>query len=81
MAKIKKNIRIEHPALGHRNWKWLGIAGIFIVLGYLALIQGPADNPLSVTVAPLLLALGYIVFVPIGLSIKPEPEKAPNQDK
>ena len=44
-----------------------------ILIGYLFLSIGPVDGFLSLTLAPVLLALGYCVLVPIGLLLG-EPE-------
>lgn len=47
--------------LGPKNWAVLGAALVVVVLGYVLLAQG------SVTAAPLLLTLGYVVLFPTGL--------------
>ena len=80
-AKKKKAAVAMKPLLGPRNWKVL-LAGLAaIVLGYIALLQGPYDNPLSVTVAPILLVLGYCVLVPVALALKPDEPKLPQRGK
>jgi hypothetical protein len=49
------------------NWK-LFAAGLFsIAVGYACLSVPPAEGFLSLTAAPLLLVLGYIVLVPLSL--------------
>lgn len=47
--------------LGPVNWALLGAAAVVIAVGYVLLDRG------SVTAAPLLLTLGYVVLVPGGL--------------
>lgn len=47
--------------LGPVNWALLAAAVVVIVAGYVLLDRG------SVTAAPLLLTLGYVVLVPGGL--------------
>ncbi len=48
--------------------RWIFLAGsILIIAGYIALSQGPATNPVSLTLAPILLVLGYVVLIPIAL--------------
>ena len=47
--------------LGRTNWAVLGAAVVVIVIGYLLLDRG------SITAAPVLLVLGYVVLVPAGL--------------
>lgn len=47
---------------GPRNYLALGAALVFILVGFLLLSQG------SITLAPILLVLGYCVLVPYGLA-------------
>lgn len=47
--------------LGPVNWALLGAGALAIVVGYVLLDRG------SVTAAPILLVLGYVVFIPSGL--------------
>ena len=46
---------------GARNLLLLGGAALALVAGYVLLAQG------SVTAAPVLLVLGYVVLLPLGL--------------
>lgn len=46
----------------------LVLAGVMLlVLGYFCLAQGPADNPTSLTAAPIILVLAYLVVIPVGI--------------
>ncbi len=49
---------------GPKNYLFFGAAMITIILGYIALGKG------SITLAPILLVVGYCVLVPIALIIK-----------
>jgi uncharacterized membrane protein len=49
------------------NYKILAVGIAIIVLGYFALSAKPWDNPLAITVAPILLVLGYCVVIPVGI--------------
>ncbi|MDR2579918.1 MAG: hypothetical protein LBC85_02870 [Fibromonadaceae bacterium] len=40
---------------------------LLVVVGFFCLAQGPAENPVSLTVAPLILAFAYLVVVPVGI--------------
>ena len=43
-------------------------AGIAVILlGYIVMAMGDATSPLSMTVAPIILMLGYCVIVPVGI--------------
>ena len=48
---------------GPQNWLFLAAALAALVAGYWLLHQG------STTAAPILLALGYCVFFPVGLAL------------
>ena len=57
-----------------RNVQFL-VAGLAIILiGYLCLAQPPVDGFLSLTLAPILLVIGYCVLIPIGLLIRGKKE-------
>ena len=40
---------------------------VLVVMGFFCLAQGPAENPVSLTVAPLILVFAYLVVVPVGI--------------
>ena len=46
-----------------------------ILIGYLCLAQPPVDGFLSLTLAPILLVLGYCVLIPIALLLGEPPSK------
>ena len=43
----------------------LGVA--LLMIGFFCLAQGPANNPLSLTVAPIILIFAYLIVIPIGI--------------
>ncbi|MFQ5825106.1 MAG: hypothetical protein ACE5JB_13715 [bacterium] len=47
-----------------RNYQLFSVAIALLILGYIALAQGPADSFWSLTVAPVLLVIGYCVLIP-----------------
>lgn len=51
---------------GKRNYVWFGIALLIIIVGYIFLGSG------SITIAPILLVLGYCVLVPVAILLPPE---------
>lgn len=57
-----KASRVAHPrdevTLTRKNWTLFGVALVMIVAGYVFLANG------SITIAPLLLVLGYCVMIP-----------------
>jgi hypothetical protein len=48
-------------AVRSRRWLWWGLAILALVLGYVDLIRG------GITLAPILLVLGYCVLVPVAI--------------
>lgn len=62
---------------GMKNYLIFAIAMIVIIIGYITLGQG------SITLAPILLIIGYCVLIPISLIIrdkKVEKEPAKSQE-
>jgi hypothetical protein len=46
----------------------IGLGSLLIVIGFILLSQGPGpNNPLSLTVAPLVLVFAYLVIIPFGI--------------
>ena len=58
-----QNLARSRLHFGPKNWAFLTAAGLSLVVGYALLYQG------STTAAPILLALGYCVFFPVGLAL------------
>jgi hypothetical protein len=56
------------------NYRYF-LAGIgIIILGYIAMMQGPWNSFWSLHLAPILLLIGYCVLIPIAIlkrSVKP----------
>ena len=55
------------------------VAITLLVVGYVLLGQGPVNNPLSKTVAPLVLIAVYCVFVPYAILAKSKKERTEEQ--
>lgn len=49
------------------NLVLIAVGVLLLVVGFLCLATGPADNPVSLTVAPLILCLAYLVIIPLGI--------------
>jgi len=54
---------VEIP-FGRKNYVLFGAAALVILAGYFFLSKG------SITLAPILLLLGYLVLIPIGILAK-----------
>lgn len=76
VTKKKSAVKWEFP-LEKNNLMIIGVGLVVILLGYLLMATGVTDepavadgkwnNPLAVTVAPILLIIGYTVIIPFGL--------------
>ncbi len=50
-----------------KNVLLVALGALLIVIGFVCLAQGPADNPVSLTVAPIILVFAYLVVIPLGI--------------
>ena len=57
------------------NYKMLGLSFALLVVGYICLGQGPVTNPLSLSVAPVILVAVYCVLLPVAIVIKGKDKK------
>jgi hypothetical protein len=67
-----------------KNFKIFGICLALLLLGYVLLGQGPVDNPLSKTIAPIILVAVYCALIPYAIlaGSKDNPgEKEPQKKK
>ena len=64
-----------------KNYKLIGLSLVLLALGYVFLAQGPVNNPLSKTVAPLILVGVYCVLIPLAIAVKGKDEKKSEQKK
>ncbi len=58
--------------LGPRNRFWFGVAVGVIAVGYIFLSIGPWDSFWSLSLAPVLLGLGYFVLIPYAIMTRGE---------
>ena len=53
--------------LSKKNLILIGIGILLLVIGFICLAAGPADNPVSLSVAPIILTIAYVVIIPLGI--------------
>lgn len=72
-AKPKKKVEVEKDEFkwpfGKKNYIVFGLAMLSIILGYITLGNG------SITLAPILLVLGYCILVPVAILIRDDSVK------
>ncbi|MCH2651000.1 MAG: DUF3098 domain-containing protein [Candidatus Marinimicrobia bacterium] len=49
------------------NYALFGIGLALIILGYIVMASGEVNSDQSLTVAPIILFIGYIIFIPAAL--------------
>ena len=88
-TKAKKTTEQDHEDLGWpfgpKNYIAFAIAMAVIIVGYLCLAYGTDQAPpdptqesfVSITLAPILLVLGYCVLIPIALLIRDKNQETP----
>ena len=52
------------------NYYLLGIGFLTIIIGFFLMAQGPWDNPLSLSVSPVVLLFAYLVIFPLSILYK-----------
>ena len=60
----QKTARVEMVRFGPKNYVLGGLGLLLIVFGFVTLAAG------SITLAPILLVLGYCVVVPVAILVK-----------
>ena len=59
-------------SFGKINYLLFGIGLLVITIGYLVMAAGETESFQSVKLAPIILILGYCVFIPAAILIKPK---------
>jgi len=77
----KSALALQRLPFTRVNYYLFGIGIAIILLGYVALAQPPADSFLSLTVAPILLVVGYCVVIPIAILYKKKPSDLSDNGK
>lgn len=72
----KVSLKVETLPFTKLNYQIFAAGIVVIILGFLALGQPPADSFMSLTVAPILLVLGYCVIVPFAIMYQKKKEAA-----
>ncbi|MCP4724908.1 MAG: DUF3098 domain-containing protein [bacterium] len=75
MAKQKKQIQRQKSAkkrthflpFDNTNYRLFGIGLAVIIVGYIFMNIGPVDSFWSLTLAPVVLVIGYLVIIPMAI--------------
>jgi hypothetical protein len=66
-VQARKILKEEHLPLERTNFVIIAIGVLLISGGYLSMMEGSVEGFWTLTLAPILLVLGYCVVVPIGI--------------
>jgi xanthine/uracil permease len=69
MAPARKSKKTMGPEFGRNNYLFLGIGIFLVIVGFIFLGTG------DITIAPILLVLGYCVAIPIGILLQPKKDE------
>jgi hypothetical protein len=81
MAKIEKGKQLKKGKpdatfpLERENFIILGVGLLFIIAGYVALSGNVVEGFRQLTLAPILLLLGYCVIIPVGIMYRKKPKQ------
>jgi len=76
---VKKTKADEVFPFDRENYYIMGVGLLFIVAGYIALAGGHVTGFRELTLAPLLLVIGYCVIIPIGIIYRKKEVQQPPQ--
>ena len=65
--KNNKSSLFESWSFNNVNYLLFGLGLVLIILGYIVMGNGEVNSFQSLTIAPIMLFLGYIVFIPASL--------------
>ncbi|NOY59698.1 MAG: DUF3098 domain-containing protein [Calditrichaeota bacterium] len=63
----KKHAKTSPLVLTKKNYLLFGIGILLIVVGYISMSKGPANSFWSLTLAPIILCIAYLILIPISI--------------
>ncbi|MGC9363360.1 MAG: DUF3098 domain-containing protein [Fidelibacterota bacterium] len=75
MPKVKKAIRKQDPFISEstltgRNFIIFGIGILTIIIGYFIMASGDTYSFRALTLAPIILLIGYLIIVPAAILLR-----------
>jgi len=69
--KSVKNLNLfENWTFSKINYLIFSVALLFIIAGYLFMATGSVNSVQSLTIAPIILLIGYLILIPLALIYK-----------
>lgn len=78
-----KKVNSESPFKNYwdkSNYILLSLGVLVLIIGFYLMTFGPWDNPISLTVSPLVLLLAYIVIFPLSILYKKKKQNSTPED-
>jgi len=72
--RSKKGNEETRLPFGGKNYALFAIGFLFILLGFVVLGTG------DITISPIMLVIGYCVFIPAAILFKRKPKSAPSDN-
>ena len=69
----------EGWALGKKNYLFFGIGLATIIAGYIVMATGDVNSFQSLTLAPIMLFIGYLMIIPLALVFRDNDRKSPSE--
>jgi hypothetical protein len=66
-GQARRKLKDDELPLTKENFYIIGVGLVVILIGYIALANGPVEGFLPLVLAPVLLVLGYCVIIPLGI--------------
>jgi uncharacterized membrane protein YesL len=78
MSKIRKKAKTTKTKFVSPfkdYWKkeniiFLSIGILLLIVGYVLMSTDPWDNPIALTVSPIVLLIAYLIFIPLSIFYK-----------
>ncbi|MFQ5627495.1 MAG: hypothetical protein ACE5I1_01945 [bacterium] len=81
MAKVKTKTRKKQKSIEkslpftRQNYIIFAVGILLVIAGYIALAQGPYNSFSSLSIAPVLLVIGYCVVIPFAILYRGDKSK------
>ena len=82
MSRMRKKVKLSKVGLispfkdywGKENMIFLSIGIALLIIGYVLMGTDPWDNPIALTLSPIVLLIAYLVFFPLSIFYKKKSE-------
>jgi len=80
--KIKKSSQfVKNLSLTKTNYLIFGLGLLVIIVGYFVMASGDTYSFRSLSVAPVILLLGYLIIIPISILYRKDEPKDQNKSE